>query len=62
MPEGKQGGGGSIYYWQRVKETILERILTPARVLSVFSSFYLSLYASKQCRDRLGVGLSSRYN
>jgi hypothetical protein len=35
-----------------------EVVLTPARVLFVFSSFYLSIDASKRCRNRLGVSLS----
>jgi hypothetical protein len=59
--EGKHGGGGSIYDWRWVNESVLGSFLTTTRVSFIFSSFYLSLDTSKQCHDRLGVRLSSAH-
>jgi hypothetical protein len=57
-PKGNYVGGGSIYDWWQVKESVLGSFRLLWESFSIFSNF-LSLDASKQCRDRLGVGLSS---
>jgi hypothetical protein len=54
-PEGKHGGGGSIHDCQRVKESVFRRSFDSRESPFMFLVF-LSLDASKQCCDRLGVG------
>jgi hypothetical protein len=49
------GGVGSVHEWQRVKESVFTEFWLLWGSSSIFGSFYLSLDANKQCRDRLGV-------
>jgi hypothetical protein len=53
------GGGGSVHDWQRVKSQFLQGLRLMRESFSIFSSF-LSLDASKQCRNWLGVGFVPR--
>jgi hypothetical protein len=58
-PKGKHGGGGRVYDWRWVRELVLEGLRLLQESFSIFISF-LSLDASKQCRDPLGVGFVLR--